>query len=113
MRQHVGPAPAGIIVVAAQHRVPFVVVGRAPAHIDLRVHRGAAAEDVALRNVVHASAELLLRHGVVIAHELAAVDHLEDARRHVDERMAMRMSRLQQQHARPALLDETRRRDAA
>ena len=64
MRQHVGPAPAGIVVLAAQQLVPLVVVGRAAAHVDLRVHRGAAAEHVGLRDVVHAAVQMLLRHGV-------------------------------------------------
>jgi hypothetical protein len=45
---------------------------------------------------VLAPVEVLLRHRLVVAHELAAVDHLEDARRHVEERVAVRVPALEQ-----------------
>ena len=108
VRQNVGPRPARVIVVAAQQLVPLVVVGRPAAHVDLGVDRRSAAEDVALRNVVNAAAEMFLRHGLVVPHELAAVDHLEDARRHIEQRMSVRMASLQKEH--PGVgLDQPRR----
>ena len=61
---------------------------------------------------MHTAAEVFLRYGPVIAHELAAVDHLEDARRHVEQRMAVRMAGLEQQHSSPGL-DQARGRHAA
>jgi hypothetical protein len=43
----------------------------------------------------------------VVAHEFAAVDHLEDARRHIEQRMVVRMARFKKQHA-TASLDQPR-----
>ena len=57
--------------------------------------------------------EMFLRHRLVIAHELRAVDHLEDAGRHVEQRMAVRMPALEQQHARPAIGHQPGGRHAA
>ena len=59
-----------------------------------------------------AAVQMLLRHRVVVAHELAAVDHLEDAGRHVEERMAVGVAAFEQQHAR-AFVHQPRRGDAA
>ena len=97
MREHRGPAPVRAIVVAAQESIPFVVVGRPPADVDLRVDRRSAAEHVRLRDVMRPTVEMRLRLSRVIAHVLAAVDHLEDARRHVEEGMAVRMTGFEQQ----------------
>ena len=107
------PAPVGAVIVAAQDLVPVVIVGGAAADIDLRVHRRAAAEHIALRDVVRAAVEMRLRHGRVVLHVLAAVDHLEDAGRHVEQRMVVRMPRLEQQNAMVALGDQLRRGDTA
>ena len=96
-----------------QQFLPFVVVGRPPAHIDLRVDRRTAAENVALRYVMSAAVQMLLWNCLMIGHELAALDHLEDARGHVEKRMAMGMARLEQEHARVFLRHEARRDDAA
>ena len=113
VRQHIVPGPARIVVVAAQQLVPLVVVGRPAAHVDLRVHRRAAAQHVALRYVVHAAVQMLLRHRLVVPHELAAVDHLEDAGRHVEQRVPVRVPGLQQQHPGATVPHQPRRRDAA
>ncbi len=39
----------------------------------------------------------------VVVHELGAVDHLEDARRHVEKGVAVRMPAFQQEDAVPAI----------
>src|ERR1700723_411580 len=56
---------------------------------------------------------MLLRHGLVVPHEFAAVDHLEYARRHVQREMAVGVTGFQQQNASASLLYEPRRGDAA
>ena len=111
--EHGRPVPGRALVVSAQDRVPLVVVGGAAAHVDLRVDRGAAAEDVALRDVVHPAVQVLLRHGVVVGHVLAAVDQLEDARRHVEQRVVVGVAGLEQEHLAAAVRDQARGRDAA
>src|SRR5690349_1997421 len=39
-----------------------------------------------------------LRDRLVVAHIFRAVDHLEDARRHVEQRMAVRVTTFEEQH---------------
>ena len=77
VRQHIRPCPARIVVLSAQRILPLLIVGGPAAHIDLRVHRRAAAQHVALRDIVRAPVQMLLRHGLVVPHEFAAVDHLK------------------------------------
>ena len=113
VRQHIRPSPAGIVVLSPQQNLPLLIVGGPAAHIDLRVHRRAAAQDVALRDIVRAPVQVLLRNGLVVAHEFAAVDHLEDAGRHVQQGMAVRVTGLEQENASARLFDEPRRGDAA
>jgi hypothetical protein len=48
----------------------------------------------------------------VVPHEFAAVDHLEDARRHVQRGMAVGVTGFQQKDASASLLYEPRRGDA-
>ena len=113
MGQHVAPAPTQTVVAAPQRRIPRVVIGGTAAHVDLRVHRASAAQDVALRYVVYPAVEMVLRRGPVVPHEFGAVDHLEDARRHVQQRMPVRMPRLEKQDAGSALARQTGGGDAA
>ena len=108
MRQHILPAPAWIIIAAAQQIVPLVIIRGPPAHIDLGIHRRAATQHIALRNVVHAAIEMVLRHRLVIAHELRAIDHLEDARRHVEQRMPVRVAAFEKQYAGTAIVHQPR-----
>src|ERR1700677_1317570 len=48
----------------------------------------------------------------MVAHEFAAVDHLEDARRHVQQRMAVRVASFEQENAGARVFSEPRRGDA-
>ncbi len=113
MRQHVLPAPADRVVAPLKRGLPAVVVRRPAPHVDLRIHRRTAAEHVALRDVVPAPVEMRLRLGGVVAHELRAADHLEDARRHVEQRVPVRMPALEQQNPPPTLARELRGQDAS
>ena len=109
-RQHAAIAPAGI---AARDLVPMVVVGRPAAHIDHGVDRTAAAQDVALPDGNRAPAEVLLRHGLMLGQERAAVQELEESRRHSDQRMIVLAAGLKQQHARAVLADQAVGGDAS
>src|SRR5690242_17368421 len=113
VRKDVVPAPAWIIVVPSQEVVPFVVVGWAATNIHLSVNRRAPAENVSLRDVMHPSIQMLLRYRLMITHELAAVDHLENTRRHVQQWMPMRVSRLEQHDPRLSDARELGRGDGA
>ena len=113
MRQDRFPRPVGAVIVAAQLCVPGIVIRGPPAHIDLRVDRRAAPQHVPLGNVVRAPVQMRLRHGRVVFHELRAVDHLEDARWHVQQRVTVGMPPLQQQDAAAALRHKLARRHAA
>ena len=96
--EHPLPGPVGPRRVAGESPIPVVVVLGPPAHVDLGIDRGTAAEHVALGNVMDPSPQMSLRLGLVIAHELRAIDHLEDARRHVEQRVVVGRARLQKQH---------------
>jgi hypothetical protein len=65
-RQNMAPSPAWIVIVAMQKFLPFVVVGRSPAHVDLRIDRRSASKNVALRDVVSAAVQVLLRNSLMI-----------------------------------------------
>src|SRR4029078_2464590 len=56
---------------------------------------------------MHAPAKMLLRHRLVVAHVFAAVDHLENSGRHVEQGMAVRVPRFKEQHPRITLRHES------
>ncbi len=95
--QHVLPAPADPVIGAAQHVVPAVIIRRTAPHVDLRIDRRTAAQHVALGDVVDPSVQMRLRLCPVVTHEFGAVDHLEDARRHVEQGVAVGMPGFEQQ----------------
>ena len=103
--EHRRPVPRRAVIVAAQDLVPLVVVAGPAAHVDLGVDRRTAAQDVPLRDIVYPAVEMRLRHRVVVRHVLAAVDQLEDPRRHVEQRMMVRVARFEQQHPPVAVCD--------
>ena len=96
----IGPAgPAAALL-------PRIVVCRLAAHVDHRVDRTAAAQDLALRDDRRAAAEALLARGLIEPHELVDAQELDEAGRHVDQGIAIARSRLEQQDPRTMVLHQ-------
>ena len=100
VRQHVGVAPAGRAL-----RLPGVVVERASAHVEHRVHRARAAERLAARDEQRASVDVRLGLGREVPVELG-VELLREGRRDLDLQRAVLAAGLEQQHAHRGVLGE-------
>ena len=70
-------------------------------------------QNIALRDVVHATIQMRLRLGAMVSHELRSLDHLENARWHVEQGVSVGMSGLKQQHPCLALRGEPGSRHAS
>ena len=95
VRAHVVPAPA--------RHVPEVVVDRAPAHVEHRVHAAGAAQALAARQIQRAAVAVRLGLGRVVPVQ-AGVELLGEGGRDRDVRVHAAPARLQQQHARARVL---------
>jgi hypothetical protein len=93
VRQHVAVAPAGRALC-----LPGVVVERAPAHVQHRVHRARPAEAPAARDVQRAVVDVRLGLGRVIPVELC-VELVGERRWDLDVQRAIAPAGLQQQHS--------------
>ena len=96
--QHVAIAPAGRAL-----RLPGVVVERAAAHVQHRVHRARAAEALAARDVQRAAVYVRLGLGRVVPVELG-VELVGERRRDLDVQRAVAPAGLEQQHAHRGVL---------
>ncbi len=105
--QDLVPAPAG----AAVGR-PAVVVDRAAAHVEHRVHRARAAERLAARDVEAAVVAARLGLGLVVPVELR-LELLGEGGGDRDLRRAAAAAGLDQQHLDAAVLAQPRRQQAA
>ena len=51
---------------------------------------------------MYPAVQMLLRNGLMIAHKFAAIDHLEDAWRHVEQWMSVRITGFKQKGSHPS-----------
>src|SRR6185503_9164390 len=92
---------------------PAVVVAGVAAHVRHGVDRGGTAEHLAAHHFDRAVAEVRLGLGVVAPVVQAVAPDLADADRDVDERIAVRAARLEQQHATVVVFRQPVREHAA
>ena len=98
--------------VVARGLGPLVVVGGEPAHPHHRVERRRAAEGLAARPVHRATAELRLRHRVVVPVE-GASEELREGGRNVQLERRVGPARFEQQHRDRGILAQARRERGA
>ena len=100
VREHVRIAPAGRAL-----RLPAVVVERAAADVEHRVHRARAAERLAARDVQRATVDVRLGLGREVPVELG-VELFGERRRDLDLQRAVLAAGLEQQHAHGRVLGQ-------
>ena len=88
-------------------RSPFVVIGGIATDVAHRVDRTAATQNATARPVQAPTVQLRFRLGVVIPIDARVTDELREARWHMDERIHIATTRLDQQDPQVAARAQT------